>query len=136
MVPNGYNIRSGGSKGKHCEESKERMRQSKLGEKNFNYGKPRTDECKKNISIAKSGENHHFYGKSLSDDHKLKLSAKKSDTTLPMYVCIISPRKHSVGGYAVDNHPFLKTKWFTSKKFTLEERLKLALEYLNSYKKE
>ena len=37
ICPNGYNITSGGNTNKvHCEESRERMRQSKLGVKNFN----------------------------------------------------------------------------------------------------
>jgi group I intron endonuclease len=48
LCPNGYNIRTGGAKGsRHCAESREKMRQSKLGENNHNYGKPRTEEPKK-----------------------------------------------------------------------------------------
>jgi hypothetical protein len=40
--------------------------------------------------------------------------------------CLTSP-----SGYVVINHPYLKTKYFTSKKFTDEEKYNMALEYLN-----
>jgi hypothetical protein len=41
LVPQGYNIRTGGVRGLHCEESRKRMCLAKLGEKNPNFGKPR-----------------------------------------------------------------------------------------------
>ena len=62
LEPSGYNIRAGGETGKHSDASKQRMREAKLGEKNHNYGKPRTDSAKKAISDSKSGIHHHFYG--------------------------------------------------------------------------
>jgi group I intron endonuclease len=134
LEPNGYNIRSGGSKSIHSMESRERMRQSKLGENNHNYGKPRNDSTKLAISNAKSGEKHHFYGKSLSLEHKLELSKahKKTHTELPMYIVYVKERPHNYqsSGYAVVNHPILKNKHFTSKKLTDEEKFKLALEYI------
>lgn len=137
LEPNGYNIRTGGSVSKHSIESRERMRQSKLGDKNHNYGKGRTDETKYAISIAKMDTNHHFYGKTLSIDHKLKLSAshKKYNTNLPMYVNYIKerPKCYQASGYAVINHPVLKTKYFTSKLYSEEEKLNMALEYLKQH---
>jgi hypothetical protein len=42
------------------------------------------------------------------------------------------PECHHYGGYAVCNHPHLKNKHFTSKKFTDEEKLQKALDYLKS----
>lgn len=136
IEPNGYNIRSGGSVATHSEASKERMRQSKIGEKNHNYGKPRSDIAKQNISKAKTGEKHHFYGKELSDAHKLALSKsfKKYDKDLPMYIAYLveRPEVYQSAGYVVKNHPYLKTKYFTSKKYTLEEKLIQAKEYLNT----
>lgn len=134
MCPNGYNIRTGGSvNSKHCMESRERMRQSKLGDKNHNFGKPRTDTTKSKISNAKSGSNHHFYGKKLSLEHKLHLSAShKKDTILPMYLVKIKarPEHYTSEGYAVLNHPYLKNKYFTSKKLTDEQKYELANNYL------
>jgi len=136
MEPTGYNIRSGGVKSIHSENSKKRMSEAKLGKKNHNFGKPRNDTTKQAISMAKSGENHHFYGKELTQEHKLKLSEshKKYDKTLPMYVVYIKerPKYYQASGYAVVNHPILKKRYFTSKKITDEEKLKNALEYLNT----
>lgn len=136
LEPNGYNIRSGGACGIHSDESKQRMREAKLGNKNPNYGKPRTDSAKLAISNAKCGTRHHFYGKSLSIEHKLELSKshKKVHQELPMYVVYIKarPQSYQSAGFAVVNHPTLKNKYFTSKKMSEEEKLSKALEYLNS----
>ncbi len=135
MEPNGYNIRAGGAVNSyHSPQSRERMRQAKLGELNYNFGKPRTDETCKRISAAKSGEKHHFYGKEFSYNHKLALSKSHKSDNLPMYLVHLNERPSSYQGegYAIINHPTLKTKYFTSKKLTIDEKLKLATEYLNS----
>lgn len=135
LVPNGYNIQSGGALGRiHCDESREKMRQSKLGDKNHNFGKPRTNECKKNISISKSGNNHHFYGKNLTIEHKKKLSLSHKTDDLPMYFIHLKkrPSAYQSEGYAIINHPTLKNKYFTSKVLTMEEKFNLAMSYLNS----
>jgi group I intron endonuclease len=134
LCPNGYNIQSGGSKGRtHCKESCEKMRQAKLGDKNHNFNKPRTDVCKKNISLAKIGDKHHFYGKELSLEHKLNLSKAHKDNNLPMYLVYLKARPSAwqAEGYVVANHPKGKNKYFTSKVLPLEEKLKQATEYLN-----
>ena len=136
IEPAGYNIRSGGSVGKHSIESRERMRQRKLGANNPNFGKERTASDKLAISIAKTGEKHHFYGKTFTADHKLRLSEshKKFDQTLPMYIsyCKERPAQYQSAGYAVTNHLILKNKYFTSKNISMEEKLLKAKEYLNS----
>lgn len=136
VEPYGYNIRSGGSTGIHSIESRERMRQQKLGSKNPNYGKERDANTKLAISIAKSGVKHHFYGKSFTNIHKIRLSEshKIYDSSLPMYIsfCKERPAAYQSAGYAVTNHPILKNKYFTSKTMTMEEKLRKAKEYLNS----
>jgi len=136
LEPNGYNIRSGGETGKHSAESRVRMREAKLGEKNHNFGKPRSDETKENLSLAKSGEKHHFYGKEFSEEHKISLSLahRKSHSDLPMYVVFVKarPEQYQNSGYAVTNHPTLKNKYFTSKKFSEDEKLQQAIQYLHS----
>lgn len=136
LEPNGYNIRTGGAAGLHSAESCERMRLAKLGEKNHNFGKPRTDSAKLLISLSKSGENHHFYGKSLTEEHRLQLSAshKVSRPDLPMYMVYVKPRPAHYGGagYAIVNHPQKPTKYFTSKKLSDNENYKLALAYLET----
>ncbi len=134
LYPNGYNIQTGGTKGKkHCEESRLRMSESKKGNKNPNFGKSRNENTKLKISEAKSGGKHHFYGKQLTQEHKEKLSQKKSNE-LPMYLNYIPAREkcYQAEGYVVSNHPNGKNKYFTSKKKTLEEKYQLALDYLNS----
>lgn len=137
LEPNGYNIKTGGETGKHSEQSRQRMRNAKLGEKNHNFGKERTDATKQAISDAKSGEKHHFYGKSLSIEHKLALSKshKKTQPELPMYMVFVKerPQTYQGSGYAIVNHPILKDKYFTSKKYNEEEKYKLAFEYLNQH---
>lgn len=135
LYPNGYNIRTGGSNGLFCDASKEKMRQSKLGEKNFNFGKPRDEKTKINISNSKKGEKHHFFGKQLSYEHKLNLSKSHKKENIPMYLVKLKARPECSkdSGYVVINHPHLKTKYFQSKKFTDEEKYNMALEYLNSY---
>jgi group I intron endonuclease len=133
LYPNGYNIRTGGCvNSQHCDESREKMRQSKLGEKNPNYGKPRDDATKHAISLAKSGEKHHFFGKELSYEHKLHLSAGHKKDNLPMYMVSIKgrPEHYTSDGYAIVNHPLLKTKYFTSKRLSNEEKYDLAIKYL------
>ena len=135
LEPYGYNIRKGGSNGHHSEISCERMRQAKIGEKNYNFGKPRTDSAKLAISLAKSGEKHHFYGKTFTEKHKLKLaeSHRKSHSELPMYLVYVKerPEQYQSSGYAVINHPTKSTKYFTSKKLSENEKFEAALDYLN-----
>ena len=136
VEPNGYNIRTGGGAGLHSAESCVRMRLAKLGEKNHNFGKPRTDSAKLSISLSKSGEKHHFYGKTLTKEHRLQLSTshKVSHTDLPMFMVYLKPRPaHYCGaGYAIVNHPQKPTKYFTSKKCSEDENYKLALAYLET----
>lgn len=135
LAPSGYNIQTGGREGKHCNESKERMSLSKMGDKNPNYGKERDIKTKIKISLKKKGNKHHFYGKTLTEDHKKKLSIshKKYDKTLPMYMIYIKsrPQYYCDGGYAIINHPLGKNKYFTSKKFSLDEKYNMSIKYLS-----
>lgn len=131
------NIRTGGSHGSnHCESSRQKMRESKLGSKNHNYGKHRTDITKQRISQAKKGEKHHFYGKTFTIEHKEKCAKSHrkcaEDKSLPMYLVKInpSPLKYVSGGYAVCNHPYANNKYFTSKKLSMEQKYELAFRYL------
>jgi group I intron endonuclease len=142
LHPNGFNIRTGGaSGGKHCESSRQKMRESKMGSKNHNYGKPRTEEAKMNISNAKKGEKHHFYGKKFTEIHKVRCAQahrkNEDDKQLPLYLVRIEPRPshYCAGGYAVCNHPKAKNRWFCSSKLTSQEQYNLAFEYLTEANK-
>lgn len=50
-----------------------------------------------------------------------------------MYLVYIKarPSEYQSEGYAITNHPKCKTKYFTSKKISLNEKYDLALNYLN-----
>ncbi|AGE50534.1 GIY-YIG catalytic domain-containing endonuclease [Paramecium bursaria Chlorella virus CVR-1] len=60
LSPGGYNLKEGGGNGNLSEETKEKIRESQIGEKNPMYGK--------------TGEKNHRYGKTLSKKTKLKMS--------------------------------------------------------------
>lgn len=68
-IKNGYNLRSGGSRGLHSEETK------KIQSKNnwLKNGKC-TEQYRKNMSFACSGNKNGFYGKKHSKETKNKLS--------------------------------------------------------------
>lgn len=53
------------------------------------------------------------------------------DNELPKYVRYYID-KSGKEGYRISNHPTIKTKSFLSKSITLEEKLQLALEYINA----
>lgn len=68
LSPYGYNLREGGgNRGKHSEETKQKMSEVHLG-------KTHTEESKRKNSESNRGEKHHMYGKTLSDEHKQKIS--------------------------------------------------------------
>ena len=50
-----YNLKEGGNSGRPNPEIREKMRQKKLGARNHNYGKPKTEEWKAKVSAAHKG---------------------------------------------------------------------------------
>ena len=73
----GYNIRKRveSNRGvKLSQESREKIRQSKLGDKNPFFNKSHTEESRKKMSESRKGENSHWYGKELPDYVKKKIS--------------------------------------------------------------
>ena len=81
---NGYNLKSGGSHGKHSEETKKKISKINkgqlVGEKNPMYGIRQffTEEIRNKISKANKGR--HF-----SEEHKAKLSESLKGERNPMY---------------------------------------------------
>lgn len=83
-VKNGYNSNSGGHHYIPSEETKEKVRQANLGEKNPNYGKPRSEETKEKIRQSNLGQKRSpeaiehnrqaRLGKKLSEEHKNNIS--------------------------------------------------------------
>ena len=66
-IRNGYNIRLGGSRGKHSEETKQKMSVAAMGRRH-------SDDSKRKMSLAKIGKNHPNFGKSLSSKTKQNIS--------------------------------------------------------------
>ena len=58
---------------KRSDETKQRMSESKLGEKNPMFGKPVSIETRKKLSDAKSANKHWSYGKSRSEETLVKI---------------------------------------------------------------
>ena len=65
-----YNMKEGGNSGRPNPEIREKMRQKKLGARNHNYGKPKTEKWKAKVSAAQKG-------KIVSKETRLKLSIAK-----------------------------------------------------------
>lgn len=55
----GYNLQLGGQNGLHSQETKEKIRQNQLGEKNSFYGKKHSEEAKAKIGLSQMGNKHH-----------------------------------------------------------------------------
>jgi len=74
LSPDGYNLmEGGGSKGRPSEETKQKMKEAKTGEKNHNFGKTPSEESKKKMKEAKTGEKNPMFGKTLSVETKQKM---------------------------------------------------------------
>ena len=76
ITPYGYNIESGGNSRKIVHvSSKMKMRDAKLGEKNYNFGKPRSEETRQKIGLAHLGKTHN-------EETKKLISLKKMGTNM------------------------------------------------------
>jgi len=93
---NGYNGTEGGhGGGKLSKEAKKKISESKMGEKNPNFGKPLSEEHKRKISESNSGNKNVMFGKCgklspifgfrHSDESKMKMSKSKKGTKNPNF---------------------------------------------------
>lgn len=74
LRPHGYNLTKGGLGGAPDEETREKIRQSKMGDKNPNYQRIYTPEERERISQRLSGKGNPFYGRKHSRETKKKLA--------------------------------------------------------------
>lgn len=115
VAPNGYNLNTGGSQGKrHSEVSLKKMSEAKIGKK-------RSEESIAKLKVSLAGKLN-----------VRKARKREEDKDLPMYIASFHMEKKNSHGYCVNGHPTLKSKAFTSKLLPMEEKLKLAINYLNS----
>lgn len=137
LYPNGYNLMTGGGNGRlHSEETKKLMSKSRTGKThseltkerigNSNRGLKVSVEGKKNISKASRYRNMNEYNKK-----RIKEALSKLDLTeLPMYIIYCIKRKTET---IVVRNPKIKYKQFGKKNMSLEEKIKLAIEYNKSH---
>jgi len=120
ISPNGYNLEAGGNTNKNVHiESRSKMREAKLGEKNFNFGKPRTEETKTKIGSANKGKTH-------TEETKKLISSKKKGTQVgennPFFNRTHTPETKAKIGTSVDKYTtdgkFLET--FTTVTFAAQ----------------
>jgi hypothetical protein len=99
LVPNGYNLTTGGS---ICRQSDETKKLKRISMINKNKGK----------------------------EYPKRQRKREEDNNLPKYLRYYIDNSGKEG-YRISNHPVLKDKSFFGKKISLDDKLKLALDYLN-----
>lgn len=85
-------------------EVREKIRQSKLAEKNPMYGKHLSEETKEKLRIAHTGNNNYFYGKKHTEEAKRKMSlAKKGKPSLRKRKIILNGIEYESITQAMEN---------------------------------
>lgn len=85
----GYNCKSGGSRGRHSEDTKR-----KISENNWLLKKGASPEYRKNMSIACSGEKNGFFGKTHSEEFKAKQKSANLNKKLSKETCLKMSSSH------------------------------------------
>lgn len=57
---------------------------------------------------------------------------RQASQTLPEYIYFTNDNNRDMHGYKVRNHPTKKNKQFVSRKLTMKQKLRLAIEYVDS----
>lgn len=134
LYPNGYNLMSGGGNGRILSNiSKEKMSKTRLGKKHTEITKERMSISQKGKKVSEETKNILSLVRkikstqNLPEEIKLVLEELKLDM-LPIYITYSSDNKSY---YFIVIIPNEKRKKFSSKKISLLERLKLAIEYKN-----
>jgi hypothetical protein len=121
LVPNGYNLNSGGYSGKDSEETR-------LKKKKMRLGKKHTEQTKENISIGQIGNRRNK-----------KVRKYEEDNNLPKYINCRRKETHKIS-YSIDNFPIgIKEKKYITKHFRIgkknpEDVLHEAIVYLEELK--
>lgn len=123
LVPNGYNLNEGGSRGKDSAETILKKRLMRLGKKN----------SKEHVENSRIGQ--------IGNRRKAKKRKYKEDENLPKYITAVR-RKKQIIGYGIYKYPIgINEKQyisfdFTSTKILPEKNLELTLNKLEELKKE
>jgi group I intron endonuclease len=175
LVPNGYNIMTGGSVSRRGVKLSDEIKK-RIGE--GNRGKVRSEEYKKNMSeikmgtkksqetiektkqtnLAKFGVASAFQNTEVREKYKETCKEKYNGCVSPMqdpeyvfkkygnkrlydlqlqynhllppYVRVLVDKKSGAEGFRINKHPTVANKVFVSMKVTMDEKFKLALEYV------
>lgn len=142
LIPFGYNLMTGGCNGRlHSIQTRKLMSITRTGKKHkditkyrikmSNVGRKLNDINKYNISKSSKYRNMSY-----ENYKKLKESLNELELIdLPMYVSYFRRNNRNVDAISI-RIPNKKQKTFSSKKISLTEKIKLAINYLNGYRSE
>jgi len=133
LYPNGYNLTTGGSSHRKSESTKKLMSEIMK----IKGGHSQTEETKQKISTTL--KNNEEWRKIHLENNKKKIGVPQKkqprknpeDNSLPKYISS-KKRNNIIVGYIV-HLPKCKTKTFTHSKFTMDEKLKQAIEYIEKH---
>jgi len=139
LVPNGYNLMTGGGNGRiHSESTKQKMSETRTGKKHTDITKKRISEAHKGKKISLktrellSKSRREILYQNYPEEIKKAMIKLKLDV-LPMYIVFgLDKRPTRNIYYFMVKSPNNQNKMFSSKKITLEKRLELAIEYKNT----
>ena len=130
-IENGFNLKEGGSYGKHSEETKQKISEKNSGESNgmygkvgINRGKKFTKEHSENLSISHKGQHPPNYGKKytltpLSNDDVLNVKKLYKEGFLIREIAKMFEKSKTTISDIVNNKSYL---------LTTEERLQQKIE--------
>ena len=140
LVPNGYNLMSGGCNGRtHSKETKEKMSTTRTGKYHSQETKEKMSESAKGRKLTtetKMIQSAQRKFRDMKESNKIRvldilklLNIEK----FPAYLVYRYNEPRKSEGFYIAKHPKLpkgKTKHFVSKKLKIEEKYKQAISYL------
>jgi|688.fasta_scaffold911496_1 group I intron endonuclease len=140
LVPNGYNLMSGGGNGRlHSNETKEKMSETRTGKHHSQETKEKMSESAKGRKLTtetKMIQSAQRKFRDMKEPNKirvLKILKLLNIENLPAYLIYRYNETRKSEGFYIAKHPKLpkgKTKHFVSKKLKIEEKYKQAISYL------
>jgi len=119
----------------HSVEGYRVLKHPTLKERKFiSAGLSMEDKLKQAIQYVQDGTVPNNTTSYKHDDEwkdKVKITREISKT-LPTYVYLTNDNKRGTHGYQVKNHPSKPNKQFVSKQISMEDKLQLAINYINS----
>lgn len=122
----GYNLTTGGSKGRDSDITRKRKSDARLG-------RVKPPESRRRMSIGQIGNRR-----------TVKVRKHAEDSELPKYICAHRPRQGIIVGYCVKHFPignkeigklYIPTKYFTSPLLTLDQKLRMSIDFLDNLKR-